>query len=245
MAPSPVQTVQVFLRCRPHWGSAASHSPSGPTHRRPSRNRGTPRPRGAGDRWLAFSGGQTWRRFCCGGRRSARYPGPHAPWSEPASDSKNRHFCDGSLRFYCRNLRQKQRIYWQSRKAHAWSSYPSILARMNWSMLYWAKALRRTKHNTLHLHSGPYFRFLDAVFFYSLSCPFPEETIVIKQYSDIWKGKRKIGSCRCKRNPEKRWQLPSTSYHWRLHWTLLEGSASQNLPRCGPGYRKKITLTAC
>lgn len=54
-------------------------------------------------------------------------------------------------------------VYWLADylgKTHAWSSYPSILARMNWSMLYWANALYETEYKKLHLDSGPYYRFL-------------------------------------------------------------------------------------
>lgn len=66
------------------------------THRRHSSNWGTPRPHEAGGRWLALSGGQTWRRFCCGGQGSAHYAGLNALLSEPALDSKSFRFCGWS-----------------------------------------------------------------------------------------------------------------------------------------------------
>lgn len=132
----------VILLCKLHWGSAPWCRTSAQNHRYLSTIWGLPRPHGAAGCWLAFSGGQTWRRSCCVGQRSGHYPGLHAPLSGPAGKTGSKTFLKYSGLIFISSLFEKRiRNKKKHRKQLAWSSYPSILARVNWSMLYWAKAL--------------------------------------------------------------------------------------------------------
>lgn len=137
-----VQSGGTSLRCRLRWGSAPWHRPSEQNHRHLSMTWGLRHPRGALVHWPLSSDGHIWRRFCCEGQSSGHYQGLHALLSGPTWETDGsllKHFLNRKTHFGVFN--NNYYIFSSIFEKLAWSSYPSILARVNWSILYWAKAL--------------------------------------------------------------------------------------------------------
>lgn len=153
-----VQTGRWILRCRLQWGSAPWRTPSQQNHRHLSMTGGLPPRHGAGGHWPPFSGDRTWRRPCYEDQSSVHYPGLRAPWSGP-TEEHNGSLTEGIVliihietwwNFSRSNKKERgSKICWRK---FTWSSYPSSLARVNWSMLYCANALHEKREDKVWLH---------------------------------------------------------------------------------------------